>query len=172
MARCTEQEKVLKALQQRLETVASEQQKSVYLAVQCMREEYLEERARLIKVIARLELMKGPHQRSRTGSRETPLTTDEDKFREGLEEMQGRLVQPGQFSSRLESLDKLQYLERKPQEVSWHAFSEEDQRRIVQFLQHQKSAIEIMTADVRKKEGHLEAMLDFYNDKSGELKNE
>ena len=97
-----------------------------------MREEYLEERSRLIKVVARLELMKGPHQRSRTGSRETPLTSDEDQFREGLEEMQGRLVQPGQFNSRLESLDKLQYLERKPQEVSWHAFSDEDQRRIVQ----------------------------------------
>jgi len=35
----------------------------------------------------------------------------------------------------------------------------------VQFLSHQKGAIEIMTADVRKKEAHLEAMLDFFNDR-------
>jgi len=81
--------------------------------------------------------------------------------------MHAQLAQPGQYSARLESLDKLQYLERRPQEVSWHAFTEEDKRRIVKFLEYQKNALEIMTADVRKKERHLEVMLDFYSEYRG-----
>jgi len=165
--RLSKQEEMLKNLRQRLEKVRDEQQKTVQLQIERMREISIEERDELIKVVARLELLKGPHQRSRNGSKEAPLTTDEENFRDKLEQMRSQLDQPGQFNSRLESLNHLQYLERRPQEVSWNAFSDEDKRRIVHFLQYQKSALQIMTADVREKERHLEVMEQFYQESGG-----
>lgn len=165
--RSLHQEKRLKELQERLDKVVRDQQKSVHLRVERMREEYMEERDRLIKVVARLELLKGPHQRTRNGNKETPLTIHEEQFRERLEQMRSQLEQPGQYNARLESLDKLQYLEHRPQEVSWNAFSEEDKRRIVEFLKYQKNALQIMTEDVRQKERHLEVMQEFYDELNG-----
>lgn len=159
-----EQEKRLKELQGALDKVVADQQKSVHLRVERMREEYMEERSNFIRIVAKLELLKGPHMRTRNGHKETSLTPDEENFRDNLAQMRAQLAQPNQFNARLESLDKLQYLERTPQEVKWESFTEEDKRRIVQFLNYQKSALEILTQDVRSKEQHLEVMQKYWNE--------
>eukprot|EP00656_Telonema_subtile_P040351 TRINITY_DN45405_c0_g1_i1.p1 TRINITY_DN45405_c0_g1~~TRINITY_DN45405_c0_g1_i1.p1 ORF type:complete len:285 (-),score=86.54 TRINITY_DN45405_c0_g1_i1:219-1073(-) len=115
-------------------------------------------RPRMIKTLQSVEVNKwelgqGTH---------VALTADEDKFREVLNEMLKYLMY---YDAQLNGLDMSKCLGQ--QERHGEKMDEESQRRVVDFLKRQKSALEIITTEVHTKRAHMEVMERVYNRPGG-----
>lgn len=109
-----------------------------------LRKEYGDTSLIMIQCLQAVEATKRTH---------AALSSEEDEFREELMRMQSYL---SCYDAHLAGLDKSQCLHQHG--ASSSRLDEQSQRKVVEFLQRQKTALEIITTEIHSKQAHLNVM--------------